>query len=263
MDLFDKEAEIIEYMRETPFLSVMLAPSDSEECKKLFESLFDEEKWKEWIDSAGKGDPPPDFYSDIHGYMMDVMRVDDHGYISEKGKTVNPTRKRETEIMHELRDKGILDAFPQAKTFMTVSTELPTDEDHNYKRYIDNFARIVGAHLKKVAQYKANHPALKTVFFVFDEASPYMQTQIKTVNPVVGKSVRAMPHLWFADKAMVEIFANADIDYLIWFAPYKHCDMFDDNGNAVNFPPVVVYDIKNMDIELTEYDADLMESVEL
>ena len=64
--------------------------------------------------------------------MMDVMRVDDHGFRNKKGKTVNPTRMRESELARELRDKGILDAFPNAKLMMTVDTKLPTHKDHNY-----------------------------------------------------------------------------------------------------------------------------------
>jgi hypothetical protein len=34
--------------------------------------------------------------------MMDVMRVDDHSFENKKGKLVNPTNSRESEIQAEL-----------------------------------------------------------------------------------------------------------------------------------------------------------------
>ena len=47
--------------------------------------------------------------------MTDVMRVDDHGYISPKGKTVNPTRKRESDVARELKENGVLVEYYVAK----------------------------------------------------------------------------------------------------------------------------------------------------
>lgn len=51
---------------------------ENEESAKVFESIHDQENWKQWIEIAGKSDPPPDFFADTYKYMMDVMRVDDH-----------------------------------------------------------------------------------------------------------------------------------------------------------------------------------------
>ena len=200
MDIFDNEVEIIEFFQNVDTSSVMLIPSESPECENLCMVIQDEELWKLWYNSSGKSDPPPDFYSDTHGYMMDVMRVDDHGYISPKGKTVNPTRERESDVARELKDNGVFDSFPNARLFSLVDTGLPTHEDHNYIYYRDNFIRTIETHKKKIPNYKSNHLNLKIVFFVFDEASQYMQLSKAPDNAKVGDVVQAFPHFGFGDK---------------------------------------------------------------
>ena len=262
MDIFDNEIEIIEMFQDVDPSSVMFAPECTDECEALYWSIKNVEQWAQWRNSSGKADPPPDFYSDVHGFMMDVMRVDDHGYISPKGKTVNPTRKRESEVARELRDKGILDAFPNAKLVMTVDTQLPTHEDHNYEYYRDNFVRTVESHKKKIPNYKANHPNFKTVFFIFDESSQYMQVSHKISNPKVGTSIMAKPHFWWIDSDFLSVFMDSEIDFVIWFTPYKHCEMYDQEGNPAVMPTVTIIDTKQS-IDAFKYNRDLMESVEL
>ena len=262
MDIFDNEIEIIRTLQDVAPSSVMFAPKLTPEGEALYWSINDEEQWALWRNSSGKADPPPDFYSDTHGFMMDVMRVDDHGYISPKGKTVNPTRKRESEVARELCDKGILATFPNAKLVMTVDTQLPTHEDHNYNYYRDNFVRTVESHKKKIQNYKSNHPTLKTVFFIFDESSQYMQVTHKINNPRVGISVMAKPHFWWDDRDFLSVFMNSEIDFVIWFTPYKHCEMYDQEGNPAVMPTVTIIDTKQS-IDAFKYNSNLMESVEL
>lgn len=86
MDIFDNEIEIIRAFQDIAPSSVMFAPEYTEECEALYFSIKDAASWTQWRDSSGKADPPPDFYSNDHGYMMDVMRVDDHGFRNKKGK---------------------------------------------------------------------------------------------------------------------------------------------------------------------------------
>ncbi len=262
MDIFDNEIEIIRAFQDVAPSSVMFAPECTPESEALYFSIKDAAQWAQWHDSSGKVDPPPDFYSNDHGYMMDVMRVDDHGFRNKKGKTVNPARMRESELARELRDKGILDAFPNAKLVMTVDTKLPTHEDHNYNFYRNNFVRTVEAHKKKIPNYKANHPSLKTVFLIFDESSQYMEVPHKINNPLVGTSVMARPHFWWADENFISVFVNSDIDYVIWFTPYKHCEIYDQHGNPITMPIITMIDTKQR-IDAHKYDKDLMESVEI
>ena len=72
---------------------------------------------------------------------MEVMRVDDH---SADGKN-NPVLKREKEMHKEL--ESIMHLFPNAKkVFCNPVTNLPTDEDHNYKFYYSSFQRTIRKH---------------------------------------------------------------------------------------------------------------------
>lgn len=260
MGIFDKETEIIEFFQTLVSPSEVALFPENDETEQVFLSIYDEERWKKWTDTSGKNDPPPDFYSDEFGLMMDVMRVDDHGFVSDKGKTVNPTLTREREVMRELQEKGILAQFPGAKLHLLVDTKLPTEEDHNYRFYRDNFVGTVETHKNKIRKYKENHPKCKVIFFVFDESSAYMETPYKSSNPVQGQLNCGRVHFFFNDSAFIRVIKDSDIDYLVWFAPYKKIDFL---GKGLELPKVVVYNIQELPQEQLEYNEDCMMSVEV
>ena len=260
MGIFDKENEIIEYFQTIVSPPEVALIPENDEMERVFQSISDEESWAKWADTSGKNDPPPDFYCDEYGLMMDVMRVDDHGYISEKGKTVNPTLTREREVTKELQENGILDQFPGAKLHLLVDTKLSTEEDHNYMFYRDNFVRTVEAHKKKIHRYRENHPNCRVIFFVFDESSAYMEPLRKTNNPVKGQLHCGRVHVWFNDSAFIKVLKDSDIDYLVWFTPYKMIEFL---GKGLELPRAVVYNIKELPHEQFEYNEDCMMSVEV
>lgn len=103
---------------------------------------------------------------------------------------------------------------------------------------------------------------MKTIFFVFDESSQYMQVSKKISTPRVGTSVMAMPHLWWTDAEFISSVTNSDIDFVIWFTPYKHCEMYDQDRKLVTMPVVTIIDTKQI-IDTFKYNRDLMESVEI
>ena len=264
MDLYDNEIEIIKLFQDVRSSEVLLLPENNEECERIFMSISQLDRWSKWKDSSGKSDSPPDFYCNEYGLMMDVMRVDDHGHVGKNGKTiVNPTLTRETEVTRELIEKGVFDAFPNAKPILIVDTELTTDEDHNYIFYCDSFTRTIESHKKKIPQYQKNHPNCKTIFFVFDEASPYFETKEKPVSRKVGDVAQGQPHLWFWDRAFVKVLEDSKIDYLIWYTPYKHCTLTDKAGCSVELPIAVIMKVKDGTLETRDYCADKMMSAEL
>ena len=69
-------------------LDKIVTIGDEEKCKQIIETFFDDEKFKYWIECSGKADPPPDYFSDKFGLMMDVMRVDDCAYVNDKNKII-------------------------------------------------------------------------------------------------------------------------------------------------------------------------------
>lgn len=73
-----------------------------------------------------------------------------------------------------------------------------------------------------------------------------------------GEQFYCYPYLHFVDRKFVEVFYNTDIDYLIWYSPFKHFD-----SDMPELPIVCIYDIKEIQLnELEEYPEDLIISTE-
>lgn len=259
MNYFDNENRIIERLQRVDSSSVYF-PVEKEELVVIFEAIHSEKQWKRWKDSSGKSDPPPDFYCEDLKLMMDVMRVDDHAFINDKGKVDNPTNARESAIQKELKASGILDGFPNIDSvFVNAITDLPTEQDHNYKFYKDNFIRTVEEHKRKIGLYKQNHPGFKTIFFIFDESSAYVEAEQKPKDIYKGMPITGRLHYWFFDKAFLQRFMNSDIDYVIWFTPFKYMKS---DCNIV-LPKVVFYDTQQKIEEEKDYINDKMVSSEI
>lgn len=260
MNLFDDENKIIEHFQRIQDKEVFF-PKLDDKIESLYKSIHELNEWTSWKYSAGKDDPPPDYYNENMSVMMDVMRVDDHAFLSKKGKVVNPTNAGESKLRKELDESGILEYFPNCKeVFINAKTLLPTEEDHNYRFYKENFARVIGEHARKVELYKRNHPGYKIVFFVMDESSAYFRIYDKSIKPEEGKSVIGAPHLFFFDKSFIEEIKNIKIDYLIWYAPFK---LLRPNDGIFTLPQAVIYNIHEMDFDDIEYDQSEMRSSEV
>lgn len=261
MNYFDKELNILEWFR-IPIGQIMCFPFENETCKELYLSLIKDDWFKDWVESSGKADPPPDFYNPKIKMMMDVMRVDDHAYVNERGKIINPVNQRESKIRKELEKSSIMGLLSNdASIIINAVTDLPEREDHNYEFYYENFKRVIKKHIESIPLYKKNHPGYDTVFFIFDESSGYVlaedELQAKRcISP--GEMFYCRPYLHFIDKRFVELFAEADIDYVIWYSPYKHFD-----SDMPELPFTCIYDVKSIVLsDLEEYPISLIMSTE-
>ena len=231
----EKEANLIKDFQDLGTSNICLV-SETMDVEQIVSSILDLKNWKGWIDASSKDNvPPPDFYNDELGLMMEVMRVDDHGF-KKKGKVVNPTYDREHQIERELRDAGILDMFPNAEVVINADSGLPTKQDHNFKYYFDNFKRTVENHIKKIPKYRANHPNHKLIFFIYDESSAYFEAACEVLEQYIVAPGK--PHLFMVDKAFVEVFQKADIDYVIWFTPFKRVKCLEED---FSLPKACVY----------------------
>lgn len=105
MNRFDDEDKIISQFQRVNDNEVMFA-TQSETIKAVYLSIHKETLWNNWINSSGKSDPPPDYYSPKDELMMDVMRVDDHAFVDKKGKIQNPTNAGESKLYKELKVKN-------------------------------------------------------------------------------------------------------------------------------------------------------------
>lgn len=263
MNYFDDERRIIEHFQGVDCESVFF-PLQSDAAIHIFESIHNIDNWKKWVDSSGKSDPPPDFYCKDFKYMMDIMRVDDHSFKNKKGKLVNQVNMKESGIQAELIEKGVSALFPHVNgIFVNAVTDLPTLEDHNYKFYKKNFIRSVEQHKSKIDIYRANHPEYKLIFFVLDESSGYIQTtnpnlsHKKNIQP--GEKFSGYPHYYFLDEDFLKSVVGSDVDFLIWFTPFKY--IWAETGQ-IDLPHVCIYDLKSMSIETIKYDENLMMSYE-
>lgn len=259
MNYFDNENKIIEWFQYVKPSSVCF-PIRTNELVTVFESIHNESQWKLWKNSSGKSDPPPDFYCVELKLMMDVMRVDDHAHKNKKGKIVNPLNARESAMQKELQESGILDKFPNVEDIIcNAITDLPTEEDHNYKFYKNNFIRTIEEHKRKIELYKQNHSDFKTIFFVMDESSPYMEAKNKPKSYKEGDKILAKPHFWFEDSTFLDAFMNSKIDYLIWYTPFKWNGT---DGGKLVLPEVFVFDTKIKMPKVIIYNEEKMLSTE-
>lgn len=260
MKLYGSESDFIESLQNEKLCNVLPIPEDSNEVKNVFQLIYNPKKWRNWVNSSGKGDCPPDFYSEKYQIMMEVMRIDDHGFVSAKNKIVNPTLRRESEIKEELRVTGLFDQFPNAKLHINADTGLSTKEDHNYNYYFSNFKRIVENHNSKVKEYYKNHPNYKLIFCVFDESSAYVETNSVTNYLKVGDEIIGNPHFWFLDKQFLEVIRRLSINYFIWYTPFK---LINTTERVLDLPKIIVYDLNEVNVEEIIYKQENMISVEL
>lgn len=242
LNYFDDENRIIEFFQESVKGSIG-AWNNDDEAISVLESIYSPVEWKNWTCCAGKADPPPDFFCEELKLMMDVMRVDDHAFENSRGKTINPVNQRESQIQKELIQAGIYEAFPNVQAvFVNAVTNLPTKEDHNYQFYQNNFQRVIRKHIDSIAIYKENHPGYKTIFFVLDESSGYVQVPPENAGTQFkqGQQYSCMLYHHFADNRFLNTFIGSKIDFLIWFSPFKH---FETNAPSELFPTTIVYNL--------------------
>lgn len=190
---------------------------------------------------------------------MEVMRIDDHSFIGKRGGVINKTNARESKIQKKL---GQL--FPNTNhIFVNAVTDLPRKEDHNYARYIESIKRVTAQHINHIELYRKNHPGYKLVFLIFDESSAYCETNNKTViqNGIKeNQTIWGKKHFFYADKAILESFREVDIDYLLWFAPFKRFFRVDETEQL---PSTWFYDLKKINwTKLIDYPSGNMISVE-
>lgn len=262
MYYLDSEKSIIKHFQSVNPKSVCFF-NENEESIKVFESIHNQKNWKQWVESAGKSNPPPDFFSDTYRYMMDVMRVDDHSYKNKKGKVVNPTNSHIRDIEKEIIQSGIAEHCPNAELIINACTDLPTDKDHNYKYYHKNFVRVIENHKKSINLYKKNHPNYKVIFFIMDESSAYFladNIDDITKDRQVSEMVLGRPHFHFWDKNFIKTFKNSNIDYLIWYTPFK---LINSSIGKLDLPEVCVFDTKEPIDQHWEYDENYMISAEV
>lgn len=260
MNRYDKEERIINAFQDLNFFEMWIYPSSLKNIK-LYRSIHNRKNWKRWIDSSSKNELPPDFYNPKLKLMMDVMRIDDHAYVDENGRVINRHNERESILVHKLieKNKKFKEIFEKGNLIIIPDSGLRGEKDHNYDFYVKNFKRVVEKHINKIKKYKKNHPGYKTIFFIFDESTPYMRLINCSAPKNPGELMYGELHYWWLDSNMLNIIKDKDIDYLIWMTPYKWLDP----NIKVFYPLAMIYEVSKIDFNnLKDYKNNEMASVE-
>ncbi len=265
MNYFDDERKIIDWFQTTVDIKDIICPYFTKNAIKVFRCIYKPYLWDNWTENCSKSALPPDFYSEKYKLMMEVMRVDDHGHVTENGKFINPTNQRETVLQKEIRDKIAVENpridVSKLDIFINAISGLPSNDDHNYRYCYENFNRTIEKHIKKIPLYRKNHPDKKLIFFIFDESTAYLQTtnqEIVKQGPIAKAPYCGYPVFHYNDKKLVEVFLNKDIDYVIWHTPYKVL-----HGSNQPYPHVCIFDIKKLKPQdMKSYPEELIISTE-
>lgn len=173
----------------------------------------------------------PDFEEPAASLLLEAMVVDDHPRPGKKDKT----RARQAAVLRELKEAG-LDVHPDVRVLASVNSGLPTDLDHNYTAYVDQFKRTVLSHASKAEMYRAERPGYDLGFLVFDESTAYFESL-----GAFGPPGMARPHCWFADSAFVDAMTSSSADCIVWLTPYK--TMHTADNREFPLPTMTIIDV--------------------
>jgi len=261
MNFFDSEEEVMNLFRDFSSDPVII-PSNSVRALEVYNKIKFEEKWTKWTNNSSKSDPPPDYYSQRYKLMMEVMRIDDHGHFDENGRFINPVNQKESKLQKELHRKYPQIAMGNSKVMINAVSDLSGNEDHNFGYYLESFKHALSKHIAKIPLYRKNHPDKKLIFFIFDESSAYVLVNDRELckrGSVAGEPYSAMDYNYWQDKRFLDVFIDADIDFLIWYAPYKMII----SESEVYLPNTCVFDLKKCDPQMgIDYPIDYIMSSE-
>lgn len=219
--------------------------------KKIFKYVKNLDKF---VENSGHDTLPPDFYSDEFSCMFDVMRIND----SEIRKSYNPVKMRERQAEKDLRECGLLDAVnPNVTVF--INSESDNDDEHTLKNYIKNCNRVMSEHIKKIAIWKSEHPNIKHKgLLIFDETECYFEGYVQHVYAdqyvfIWDAKHPLVLHKPWLDLSFVKNAYESDLDFIIWFCPYKsHGSLW--QQTHYDYPDLVILDTRFSRTNYIQYD---------
>lgn len=236
---FNDEQTLIDHMRRTPPEYIQLLP-DNNATRKILKTF---QNRAIWVANMKNTNEPPDFYTEKHKVMGDIMQVDDCGhtvYYPKKSKYKNPQRTTDGQKYKELQASGILDSCPNLKQIFINSdtSHLSTNEHHQFTWYRDEFKRIIREHIDSLPLYHQKCPGYKTIFFIYDESHPYIRMPSCVYSPEALKQQgievnHEALHKPFLDDDLLQVLQETiihngesyGIDYVIWFFTNKAIDV--------------------------------------
>ena len=250
MDIFnfDDEQNILNYLMIHIGQNLLLNGNSFE--RKLLRCIQNIDSFSS---NNGHGDLPPDYYSDELSVMFDVLRVND----TEVKKTYNPLKIEERKMRNMAKEQGLLD-LPNIKTVIEVDE--PDDVNaHTYQKYCKQAHRTIAEHIRKIPLWVKEHPFIKhTGLLIFDETEFCFEGFITSVGNgqflYRYKSPLVMHEAWNDENFFKQIY-ESDLDFVIWFCPYKPYGKIP-MKHGINYPAVVIVDTRFPRTNYKKYNYD-------
>ena len=201
--------------------------------------------------------------------MGDIMQVDDSGHTVHRGRKsvyVNEEKRANSQMYKELMKSGILDDINVKKIlFVGDVYNIPEDEHHQFQWYLNEFKRIVSKHIHNIPIYKRNYQNYKTAFFIYDEASQYIELDTCLYSEKYIENFLSIDnvtmHYPFLDVDFINILKQKvtlkdgtlhGIDYVVWCLQDRCLDTTDTEECTTS--NLIIIDMNNIDnVELIKY----------
>lgn len=219
-------------------------------AQTIYTSILDKESWG---DLTAPSTNRPDFYSSKHSIMMEFMNIDCET-IHEDG-TIDPVNSKEIgSNMRAVGKSGLIENNADVTVFTTPSVDYSGKKD-SYTNYINGAKRVISKHIDNIPEYHTNHPNSTLGFVFIDFTLPYMVCKSKedVVRFNSGEEVHVELHHWCRDEAIINLLKDKDIDFVIWYTPYKIKDY-----NIINpeWPQLCIFNPRL--VETVSYDPELV-----
>lgn len=126
----------------------------------------------------------------------------------------------------------------------------------NYKK---NCIRVISEHIKKIDIWKSEHPCIKHKgLLVFDETECYFKGRIQHVYDdqylfVWDANKPLLLHRPWMDASFVKMTYDSDLDFIIWFCPYKsHGSLW--KYTHYDYPELIILDTRFPRTDFIQYD---------
>lgn len=203
---------------------------------------------------------PPDFYSNEFSCMFDVMRIND----SEIRKSYNPVKMRERQAEKDIKESNILNAI-DSNPIIFINSESNNNE-HTLNNYIKNSNRVISEHIKKIDIWKSEHPNIDHKgLLIFDETESYFEGHVQ--HAYADQYIFAWDankplvlHKPWMDATFIKKAYDSDLDFIIWFCPYKsHGALW--QQTHYDYPDLVILDTRFPRTDYIQYDISKLEKM--
>ena len=240
--IYDKESDIIEYIKDNIIDKNTLIYSNNNFSKQIFKVLSNLDTF---IDNSSHSNQPPDFYSNEYSVMFDIFKIND----TEQKKNFNPTKIEERKIERE--NESFISKFPNAKVFIDTHSEI---QNGKITYLVKQTKRVLENHIDKIPIWEREHPNIKHKgLIVFNESEFYSTAKWDGCDYIKEKNY-ILYEPWLDKNIIENVFSK--IDFILWICPYQSSFICKEFPYC---PKFVLMDMRLPLRNIKEYDYDKFE----